>query len=137
MVHLIDMTALLNKGLGDYLRCYWGENGHIKKLVSIKMRFKPPNFSTLPEQLVICDKLSAPIPQLSHHLLLSPNIHALPEGCCTLCSEMLFFWRLVEILSTLPKPHKSSEHTGLFRLFQDTYIFLRFSALGGMPRRTS
>jgi hypothetical protein len=28
MVHLIYATAMFNKGLGDYLRGYWGEKGH-------------------------------------------------------------------------------------------------------------
>ena len=80
------------------------------------MCFKPLITNTLLKQLVMCDKLFAPTPQLFHHLLLSPNIHAFPEGGCTLCSEMLFVCRLVEILSTLPKPDESVEYTGLFLL---------------------
>ena len=75
-------------------------------------------------------------PIISSSVIVS-DIRDLPEGGCTPYLEMLFVWRLVEILSTLPKPDKSVEYTGLFLLFQDTCVFLRFSALGGMPRRTS
>jgi hypothetical protein len=64
---------------------------------------KPPIFSMLPEQLVMCDKLFVPTPQLFHHLLLSPDIRDLLEVCRNPCLQMLFVWGLVEQLLLAPK----------------------------------
>jgi hypothetical protein len=62
MVHLIYATAMLNKGLGDYLRCYWCEKGHVVEMVPMQMSFNILSASKLLKKLIMYDKLFASAP---------------------------------------------------------------------------